>query len=125
MIEEYLRGDLDLKVRQRFDQCMERMEAREQDYEIPLADYIRANFRDRRLFLMHNHPSTTLYAEILERLQELTDLPIDLDTIRASDNDNLADHTYETDNLVINERDASDLGYTFGPDRNWRRRGRG
>jgi hypothetical protein len=121
LVGEYLQGELDLHVLERFDECMQRMAERERTNEITLSDFILDRYRDTRLFLMHNHPTTALYAEILRQLRELASLPIDVDSLisRARDEDNVAGHSYESDSLPISPRDVEDLGYTFAPDPRW------
>jgi hypothetical protein len=121
LVDDYLRGELDLHVVERFDECMNRMADREGGNEIRLRDFILDTYRDVRLFLMHNHPTTALYTEILRQLKSLTDLPIDVDALqaRAAEEDNVAGHAYAPDSLPISPRDAEELGYRFDPDPKW------
>jgi hypothetical protein len=121
LVEEYLQGELDLQVPQRFDECMRKIAERERTNEIRVHDFILENHGEIRLFLMHNHPTTALYAEILRQLKELASLPIDVEslTARAREEDNVAGHAYDADALTISPRDCADLGYTFGADPNW------
>lgn len=123
LVEEYLEGELNLRVRQRFDHCMAQLAEREQTTEITLSEAILENYQDRRLLLMHNHPSTALYAEIIGQLKELTDLPIDIDALRSAEDENLADHAYKTENCPVSPRDLADLGCTYPPHPDWRETG--
>jgi hypothetical protein len=123
LTEMYLAGELDLRVRQRFDRCMTKMAERERTAEIRLTDFILEHYRERRLLLMHNHPSTALYAEACAQLKDLTGLPIDVEGLRSADDENLADHAYKTEICPVSQRDLDDLGCTYAPDPDWRETG--
>jgi Polysaccharide biosynthesis enzyme WcbI len=123
LIDEYIAGELELRVRQRFDHCMDQMSDREHESEIVLTDFIYENYRDTRMFLMHNHPSTALYAEICAQLRELTGLPIDVGALRSSEDENLADHHYKPEKCPTSPRDLEELGCTFPAHPDWQETG--
>ncbi len=122
-IDEYVEGSLDFGVSDRFESCLVELERREKSTKIKLAKYIRRNFRQRRQFLTHNHPTTDLLAELCVKLRALTDLPIDLAALLRIQGENAAGLPF--DEAPVSPHDASILGYEFGHDPDWVERGTG
>ena len=125
IFDEYVEGSLDFGLLERFERCMVELERREQSMAIVLSGHIRENYRRKRQFLIHNHPTTDLLVEICEQLRALTDLPIDLPALRRIEDENAARLPGERLASPISSHDASILGYEFGNDPDWVERGGG
>jgi len=123
VIDEYVEGSLDFGVSERFESCLAELERREQSTKIKLAGFIHSNYRQRRQFLTHNHPSTDLLVELCVKLRALTDLPIDLAALLRIQGENAAGLPF--DEAPVSPHDASTLGYEFGHDPDWVERGTG
>jgi hypothetical protein len=89
VLELYREGQIDFGLATRFSSCMDELRQREQTTDIKLSAYIGRNYRQRKLFLSHNHPATALFLHILSQIRDLVRLPLSLDRIDTQ-NDNLA-----------------------------------
>jgi hypothetical protein len=125
IFDEYVEGSLDFGLLDRFESCLVEMERREQSMEIALSGHIRRNYRRKRQFLTHTHPTTDLVVEVCDQIRALTDLPIDLAALRRIEDENAAGLPGERLTCPISPHDASILGYEFGPDPDWVERGGG
>lgn len=121
IIDEYVEGLLDFSLRERFESCLVELERREKSTAIVLSGHIRRNYRHRRQFLTHNHPTTDLLVELCEQVRALTDLPIDLGALRRIEGENAAGLPFEE--APVSPHDAAILGYEFGHDPDWIERG--
>jgi hypothetical protein len=119
VIDEYIEGSLDFGLPQRFERCLVELERREKSTAIGLSGHIRRNYRRRRQFLTHHHPTTDLLVELCEQLRALTDLPIDLATLRRIQGENAAGLPGARFQAPVSPHDASILGYEFGHDPDW------
>ncbi len=119
VLERFRDGEIEFEQRSRFDLSLERLSQQEQSRGVmaPISDFIAAEHRRRRLFLTHNHPTTWLLAELCARIRELSGLPIDVESLRASGKENLAGLP-ERD-VALTPYDVAALGYEFGPNRDW------
>jgi hypothetical protein len=125
IFDEYVEGSLDFGLLDRFERCMAELERREQNMAIALSGHVRRNYRRKRQFLTHNHPTTELLVELCDQLQALTDLPIDLPALRRIEDENAARLPGGRVQSPISPHDASILGYEFGYDFDWVERGGG
>jgi hypothetical protein len=123
IFDEYVEGSLDFGLPERFERCLVELERREQSTAIVLAGHIRRNYRHRRQFLTHSHPTTNLLVALCEQLRALTGLPIDLAALRRIEDENAAGLPLEP--APVSPYDASILGYEFGHDPDWIERGVG
>jgi len=125
ILDEYVQGSLDFGLLERFETCLVELERREKNTAIVISGHIRQNYRRKRQFLTHNHPTTDLLVELCEQLRTLTDLPIDLATLRRIKDENAARLPGGRLQCPISPHDASILGYQFGNDPDWVERGGG
>jgi hypothetical protein len=123
VIDEYIEGSLDFGLPDRFERCLVELERREKSTAIALSGHIRRNYRRRRQFLTHNHPTTDLLVELCEQLRAVTDLPIDQGALRRIEGENAAGLPLEE--TPVSPHDASIMGYEFGHDPDWMERGAG
>ncbi|HEY9661238.1 MAG TPA: hypothetical protein V6C65_22520, partial [Allocoleopsis sp.] len=66
----------------------------------------------------HNHPTNTLFLEIVRQITEITSLPIDLNSLDELDVRNLPETT-----CPISPHDIETHGYKFDADADWMPRG--
>jgi hypothetical protein len=90
VIDEYIEGSLDFGLPERFERCLVELERREKSTAIVLSGHIRRNYRHRRQFLSHNHPTTDLLVALCEQLRALTALQIDLAALRRIEDESAA-----------------------------------
>jgi hypothetical protein len=125
IFDEYVEGSLDFGLLERFESCLVELERREKSTAIVLSGHIRQNYRRKRQFLTHNHPTTDLLVELCEQLRAVTDLPIDVAPLRRIEDENAARLPGGRLQSPISPHDASILGYEFGHDPDWVERGGG
>jgi tetratricopeptide (TPR) repeat protein len=116
ILELYQDGQINFDLKNRFDKCLTELAKRESTTDIKLAGFIDTNYRQHKLFLTSNHPTTIVFIEICRQIKELTNLPIDLNLFDLN-NDNIA-------NLVITKTpispyDIKTHGYQFNYEENW------
>jgi len=119
IIDAYREGSINFQVRARFDWCLGELQRREEPIDIKIADHISRNYRVARQFLTHNHPTTNLLTEICASIGRLGDLPIDVEVLRAIDDENVADLPGGRRRCPVSPHDAEELGYEFGHDVDW------
>ena len=119
-LEEVLRlyrsGLIDFDLRNRFNFCMGELLRREARTDIKVADFIKENYQQRKLFCTHNHPTTFLFEEVCRQIVKHVDLSFDLLQIEV-DNDNQA--KLSQTNTPISPSDVEIHGYQFAPHDNW------
>ena len=116
VLEEYKNARIDFNLMQRFKECNDEMGRRESSAEIKITEYILDNYKNSKLFLTHNHPTTKLLREICFQVKKLSGLPLSLDWI-DSGNENIANFTQT--NTPISPYDINLHGYKFDFHDNW------
>lgn len=115
-------GEIDFELPRRYAEALARLAHQEQARECNarVSEFILGEGRRRRMFLTHNHPTTTLVAELAAQVAAATGLPIDVGSIRelAERDPNAAGLPLGSASLT--PADVAALGYEFGPSPDWR-----
>ena len=73
-VEAFKAGNIDFSLMERFNFCIDELRRREVDLDIKLTDYILENYQHQQLFISHNHPTKTLFKELVRQAVELLDI---------------------------------------------------
>lgn len=117
ILQKYKEQKIDFHLIKRFNTCLEEMKKREQFTTIKLSDFILHNYKYKKLFITHNHPSNLLFGEILKQVQTLIDLPFNLDKIKDISE-------LENTNSPISPYDVKIHDYRFQYDKDWYLKGK-
>jgi hypothetical protein len=117
VIQAYREGRIRFETRERFERSITELEKRDASTDLKVSGFIRANHTRTRLFLTANHPSTELLLELCAQLASVTGLPLDLDRVRALDNDDVAG--LGRGMAPVSPHDIETMGYEFPPDDAW------
>lgn len=121
-LDAFRDGGIDFGLPERFRCCVDEIARREQATTVKLADFIRANYRERKLFLSHSHPTTAVFLEMLRQIKDQAGLPIDLRAIDAA-NENVA--MMHDVAVAFTPYDVAVHGYKFPHRPDWYEKGVG
>jgi hypothetical protein len=115
---KYLIGDIDFKLTKRFNFCTNELKQREGNLDVILADFILNNKSNVKLFDTHNHPTLSLFCEMLKQINHLAKLKIP----------HVAEENYSINpltqtNCPITPYDIIEHDYSFPYDTDWEIKG--
>jgi len=64
-------GKIDFKLKKKFKKSLNIMREREKDLDIKLVDFIEQNYKEKQLFLSHNHPTNLVFNQLFFQLVEI------------------------------------------------------
>ena len=73
-INAFKTGNINFSLMERFNFCIDELRRREVDLDIKLTDYILKNYQHQQLFISHNHPTKTLFKELVRQAVEILDI---------------------------------------------------
>lgn len=120
IIRDYKEGAINFKLKDRFNFCIDEMQSREtiSNTDIKLVEFIKSLYRNEKLLHTHNHPTNTLFFEIIRQFMKIASLPINVAKLK----DLKAEELKET-NCPISPYDVAIHGYKFEPHKDWFQRG--
>lgn len=74
------RGEIDFRLKEKFQKSLDIMREREKYTDIKLADFIQNNYLEVQLFLSHNHPTNILFDELIRQLSDILNFNIKIDS---------------------------------------------
>jgi|GEM_PF-1983672 len=116
VIELYQNGLINFDLNNRFQVCIDELKRRELRTHIKLAEFILMHYKNYKLFVTHNHPTTIIFLEICSQIKKLLNVPF---------SDSSIDKTQENwANLPLGEvpispYDVEVHGYRFTYDKDW------
>lgn len=69
-------GQIDFKLKEKFQKSLNIMKEREKDLDIKITDFIEKYYREVQLFLSHNHPTNIVFNEVFKQIVNILDLKI-------------------------------------------------
>lgn len=115
VLHDYRSGTIDFHVVSRFSESLAKMKDREVSTDIKLTGFIEQNYKQKKLFLTHNHPSNIVLREIIRHVADIATLPV-MNTVFINVS-NFPDLP-QTD-CPISPYDVQAHGYTFHEDEDW------
>ena len=74
IVKKFVDGKIDFKWDERFEYCMSELEQREAATDVKASQFIRDNFRQHKLFLSHNHPTSLLLVYCANQILDILGL---------------------------------------------------
>ncbi|MGC1244908.1 MAG: WcbI family polysaccharide biosynthesis putative acetyltransferase [Spirulinaceae cyanobacterium] len=84
VIALYQKNEIDFALENRFSSSLLEMRKRDKFTDIKLTDYIAKNYKSKKLFLNHNHPTTAVFLEILSQLENLLGIHLSYNQINTN-----------------------------------------
>ena len=79
IVAAYAQGDIDFRLRERYEASLKLLQSREVETDVRVADYLNDRLTTQEMLLTCNHPTTAFFGEAVRQITKKLGLKCDLD----------------------------------------------
>lgn len=115
--DRFLKGEIDFQHRERLAQSLAEMRRREAFCHVSVSDFIEEHYRERPLFLSHNHPRPLVINKVASDLAN--HIGLNFEPVETSDYVDYARISLPQTDVIQSPYTVEELGMTFDYDIFW------
>ena len=122
IIDMFLNNQIDFDLENRIKNSFNKLLKREQNIDIKIYDFIKDNYKSKKLFLTHNHPTTVIFKHIIKQILNILNKPYKI-TIDNVINEEIENPGFDIPCYVLTPYDIQNLELLYNYNDEWKKDG--